>query len=145
VDESGFEKDVYRPHGYATKGLEIIGERSGKRTTRSNLILGSQNGKLIAPMIFKNTIDTDCFNMWVKHCLIDKISANSTIVLDNASFHKKKDLDEILSDTGHKILFLPPYSPDLNPIENSFANIKKFRLYQPLDTPIEEIIKSYVN
>jgi len=96
-------------------------------------------------MIFKNTIDTECFNMWVKHCLLDTLLPNSTIILDNASFHKKKDLEVILHDKGHEILFLPPYSPDLNPIENSFANIKKFRIYQPLDTPIEDIIKSYVN
>jgi len=96
-------------------------------------------------MLFDATINTACVNEWVEFCLLKELRKNSTIILDNASFHNKKNLEKIAAKKGHKILFLPPYSPDFNPIEQSFASIKKYRQYQPIDTPIDEIIKSYVN
>ena len=136
---------TYRPHAYALKGTKILGERSGKRRPRTNLILGRQNGRLIAPMLFDTTINTACVNAWVEFCLLKELRDNSTIILDNASFHNKAYLEQVAAKKGHKILFLPPYSPDFNPIEKSFANIKKYRQYQPINTPIDEIIRSYVN
>lgn len=123
----------------------MLGERSGNSRPRTNLLLGRQNGKLIAPMLFDATINTACVNQWVESCLLKELLPNSTIVLDNARFHNEKELEIIAHKQGHKILFLPPYSPDFNPIEKSFANIKKFRQYQPLDMPIDELIKSYVS
>jgi transposase len=77
--------------------------------------------------------------------LCKELRPGSTIVWDNAPFHKKKDLEVIAAEKGHHVLFLPPYSPDFNPIGNDFSNIKKRRQYAPPDTPLDNIIKNYEN
>lgn len=98
IDESGFEAHGYRPYADAHKGQKIIGQRSGKWRARTNLILGRQKGQLIAPMLFKSTINTECVNQWVTSCLLQELQPNSTFILDNARFHKKTDLEKILHE-----------------------------------------------
>lgn len=143
MDESGFEHQAYRPYAYAPRGQKIHGNRSGKRHPRTNLMLGYQAGKLLAPMLFDCSATTALVNHWFQYFLLKELRPNSTIILDNARFHNKKDLEEIVQKEGHQILFLPPYSPDFNPIEKTFANIKKYRQSQPPNTTMDEIIKSY--
>ena len=63
--------------------------------------------------------------------------------MDNAAFHKKNDILEIARKHGHNVLFLPPYSPDFNPIEKDFANIKKIRAYDNKNSTLDDIVKSY--
>ena len=63
--------------------------------------------------------------------------------MDNAPFHKKKDIREISKRHGHSVLFLPPYSPDFNPIEQDFANIKKIRTYDNHNSTLDDIVKAY--
>ena len=74
--------------------------------------------------------------------LIPQIEKPSIIVMDNAAFHKKKDITEMLEKYGHVLLPLPPYSPDFNPIENDFANIKKRWQYDS-DAKLNKIVKRY--
>lgn len=145
MDESGFEYQSYRPYAYAFRGQKIHGNRSGKTRPRTNLILGYQAGKLLAPMLFYGSANTALVNQWFKSFLLKELRPNSTIILDNARFHNKKELEKIVQKKGHKIVFLPPYSPDFNPIEKTFANIKKYRQSQPPETGMDEIIKSYGN
>jgi len=68
--------------------------------------------------------DTNLFNAWLKQVLIPNLSPGQVLILDNASFHKSSESLKLLQDAGCKILFLPPYSPDLNPIEKHWANMK---------------------
>ena len=81
----------------------------------------------------------------MKEYLIPELNPNSTLILDNAPFHRKDDVFRIAKEAGHKVLFLPPYSPDFNCIEKDFANIKKRRIYSAPGTSLDEIIKSYGN
>jgi putative transposase len=74
-----------------------------------------------------------------------KYRQHSTLILDNAPFHRKDDIFRIAEQAGHKVLFLPPYSPDFNRIEQDFAIIKKRRIYSPLNTTLDDIVKSYGN
>ncbi|MCF6802221.1 transposase, partial [Thiotrichales bacterium 19S3-11] len=62
---------------------------------------------------------------------------------DNAAFHKKEEVKKILQSYGHDVLFLPPYSPDFNPIEQDFATMKKRRMYAKNNTSIDEIVRNY--
>ena len=66
------------------------------------------------------------------------------VIMDNAAFHKSEKTKELIQNTGAELLFLPPYSPDLNPIENSFGTIKKNRSNYP-NIPLEQIINMYEN
>jgi putative transposase len=75
--------------------------------------------------------------------LIPELNPNSTLILDNAPFHRKNDVYQIAQDAGHSVLFLPPYSPDFNRIEQDFAIIKKRRIYSAPDISLYDIVKSY--
>ena len=64
------------------------------------------------------------------------------VIMDNASFHKGSEMEALIRSSGASLLFLPPYSPELNPIEKDFANIKRMRQYNA-ETSIDDIIKVY--
>jgi len=145
VDESGFEPNSFRPHGWGERGKIVFGERSGHRRPRTSVIAAHRKNVFIAPMIFKGTANGELVNAWFEQMLIPKLRPNSTIIFDNAAFHNKAQLTQIAHKYGQNILFLPPYSPDFNPIEKDFGNIKKIRQFACPNTPIEEIIKSYKN
>ncbi len=85
------------------------------------------------------------FNEWLEKHLLPELEPNSTLILDNAPFHRQNDVFEIAEQNGHQVLFLPPYSPDFNRIEQDFAIMKKRRLYSPPDVSLYDIVKSYGN
>ena len=73
-------------------------------------------------------MESEFFEEWFREILlrdIEKLGKRVLIVMDNARFHRKNMLEKIIKETGHCLLFLPPYSPDLNPIEKLWANMKK--------------------
>ena len=76
---------------------------------------------------FQSNINTEIFNAWVIQDLIPKLPAQSVVIMDNASFHKGMLMKKALEDEGHKLLYLPPYSPDLNLIEKKWAQAKAIR------------------
>ena len=124
VDESGFHDNIRNEWGWSPRGEIIIGERKSKPTEKLNLIGGLINNEIIAPLAYASYTDTEIFNTWLKKCLIPALPKNCIIVMDNARFHKSEETREIIEDNGHQLLFLPPYSPDLNPIENYWAILK---------------------
>jgi transposase len=143
LDESGFEPSSQRNYGWAIRGKKVYGERSGNARPRTSLIAGKRGKKMLAPVLFQGSTDAIWFNSWLEKHLFKELLPQSTIIMDNAAFHKKKDIYEIASKYGHYALFLPPYSPDFNPIEQDFANIKKIRSYAKQNTKFDDIIKSY--
>lgn len=76
-------------------------------------------------MCFEGTCDANLFNEWLKQMLIPNLIPGQVLILDNASFHKSTESQKLVEAAGCKILFLPPYSPDLNPIEKYWANMKR--------------------
>lgn len=98
--------------------------KSGKSFLRTNIIAGLCNKKPIAPMVFYGPCNTALFNTWVEKSLIKALKPNQIVVMDNAAFHKSKKTTELIESVGCKVLFLPPYSPELNPIEQFWANMK---------------------
>ena len=79
-----------------------------------------------SPVQYSCNTDSSLFEFWFENHLFPSIPDNSVIVLDNASFHNKSRLSTLISHSNKKIVFLPPYSPDLNPIEKFWANLKSF-------------------
>jgi transposase len=77
--------------------------------------------------LFDSKVNSDVFYFWVDQFLLPELPSNSVIVMDNAAFHKRPDIQDLLSQHGHQILWLPPYSPDLNPIEKMWAWVKAKR------------------
>jgi transposase len=97
---------------------------SGKRYERKSVIALSNHSQLFEPMIYKETADKDLMLAYFSQVL-PKLKPGSIIVMDNASFHKSKELRDLFRRFNIELLYLPPYSPDLNPIEKIWGNIKK--------------------
>ncbi|MBX3325785.1 MAG: transposase [Nitrospira sp.] len=78
----------------------------------------------------------------LKTRLCPRLTAQPLVIMDNAAFHKSLETAELIKVTGATLLFLPPYSPDFNPIEHDFAVLKKRREYQDQAT-LDDIVKAY--
>jgi len=125
VDETGINKYLYREYARAKRGIHILEKVSGKKFERRNIVAGICEGKWIAPLQYTGTTDSNLFEYWFEKCLLKEVPTGATIVLDNATFHKKSVLPQLAQSVGCKVLFLPPYSPELNPIEKKWAWLKK--------------------
>jgi len=129
-DESGFAANSYRTHGWAVRGKKIYGDITGNHHRgRTNLIMAQRGKSWIAPMLFNGGCNQEVVLAWVKECLLPELKEPSLIIMDNAPFHNKPQISKLLEEEGHKLMPLPPYSPDFNPIEESFAIIKKRRMF----------------
>ena len=126
IDESGIELTICKDRGWSAKGSPIPAKKSGKYYERTNIIAGLVNNKSIAPMVFNGSCTTDLFNSWVEEFLIKELKPGQFVVMDNAAFHKSQKTKELIESVGCKLIFLPPYSPDLNPIEKFWANMKRW-------------------
>ena len=78
-----------------------------------------------APMVIEGATDTAVFRAYVKHVLVPTLSKGEIVVLDNLSSHKGVEVEEMIEYAGAELWFLPPYSPDLNPIEKMWSKVKE--------------------
>lgn len=116
---------MQREYARAPKGVQIFGGISGKRYARESFIAAKVESNILAPFCYTGTCDTRLFNFWLKNFLIPVLKPKQVVIMDNASFHKSQDSQRLIEQVGCKVLYLPPYSPDLNPIEIFWANFKK--------------------
>ena len=107
------------------RGEKVFGKVSGKKYKRTNILAGICQKKWVAPLQYDGTTDSVLFEYWFEHCLLREARQGSTIILDNATFHRKSVLPELAKKKNCHVLFLPPYSPDLNPIVKKWAWLKK--------------------
>lgn len=141
LDESGVDNKVHREYGRALRGREVPGEVNGKKADRISVIAGLRKKNLTAPFRFESYCDTDVFNAWIEECLLTELTSGDVVVLDNASFHTSSKTKDLIASKGCRILFLPTYSPDLNPIENQWAIIKaRIRKYRQPEQSLESIL-----
>jgi transposase len=124
VDECGLDKYLYREQGYSRRGVPIIGKVSGRKFKRTNIVAAKCGDRVVAPMIYDGTTDSAIFEFWFEKMLLKSIPKYSVIVLDNAAFHRKAKLRRLAASADCEVLFLPPYSPDLNPIEEFWGWLK---------------------
>lgn len=124
---------MIKEYGWQCIGERLAASKPGSRGKRVS-VLGARTKEcsdLIAPFYFECYTNKEVFKTWLEKVLLPNISeGKKCIIMDNASFHKGDYIEEIIEDKGHKILYLPAYSPDLNPIEKKWAQIKRlFRKY----------------
>ena len=134
LDECGVDHRLYREFGRAPKGERIYQAVAGKRRERTSVIAASQNGKLVAPLVFQGSCNTEVVDVYFKQVLLPELPPGSVIVLDNARFHQSSTTQRLVAAAGCQLLFLPAYSPDLNPIEHLWATFKT-RLRKDLPPP----------
>ena len=129
ADEAGFEEYYSRTYGYALRGERVYGEVPGTRYGRTSVVGAiDQENKFIAGFAFKGYMNSDLFCGWLETIFAPSLKApkKSTLFIDNASHHPKDRIHDIADEHGFYVIFLPKYSPDLNPIEKYWANIKNW-------------------
>ncbi len=142
LDESGFTETDFRRYAYAPKGVHVEDKVPSHRYTTTTLIAARLDGCFTAPVLFEGSCDAVAFNAWLSEMLCPLLDDSHVVIMDNASFHKGSETEAVIRSSGASLLFLPPYSPELNPIEKDFANIKRIRQYNA-ETSIDDIIKVY--
>ncbi|QYN72842.1 IS630 family transposase [Francisella tularensis subsp. holarctica] len=127
IDEMGCDNKLSILRGWSLIGEPSYGEVLAYQTQRRSIVAGYNyaDKKIIAPLEYSGYTNTEIFNQWFEEHLCPSLKPKTTIVMDNASFHKSSKLIEIANKFDVQILYLPPYSPDLNPIEKVWANFKK--------------------
>lgn len=124
IDEAGVDNRLYREYARAKRGEKIYADIPGKKRERISMIGGLIERKFIAPMTFNGGCDNVIFNLWLEQILLPQLSLGTTIVMDNAAFHKNVKTKELIEGAGCHLLYLPTYSPDLNPIEHCWHKVK---------------------
>jgi transposase len=125
IDETGFAPTPWRDYGWGPVGDRVYGEKPSGTRPRTGLIAGLLGSRLVAPLLFDGTCNTELFNLWLRDHLLKTLKAGTVIVLDNAAFHKSRETLHLVQATGCKLLYLPPYSPHLNPIEKRWGTLKQ--------------------
>ncbi len=123
IDESGIDRGDYKNRGWGKKGEVLFAKTSGKRFFRTNIIAAQCGKEILAPMTFYGSCNANLFLVWIEQMLIPELKAGQTVIMDNAAFHKSYKIREAIEAAGCTLIFLPPYSPDLNPIEKFWANL----------------------
>ena len=116
---------MYREYARAARGQKVVAKISGKKFKRTNIVAGICQGNWVAPMEYNCMTDSILFEYWFEKCLLKELNPGSVIILDNATFHKKSVIPLLAAEANCRVIFLPPYSPDLNPIEKRWACIKR--------------------
>jgi transposase len=116
-----------RLRGYAIRGKRCYEIHDWGAKGRTNVIGALLAGVLLTVSLFSSSITTVVFTAWVMQDLLPKLPPQSVLIMDNATFHKGSLMQKAISEAGHILLYLPPYSPDLNPIEHKWAQAKSIR------------------
>ena len=126
IDESGFAQDMPRRFGYAPVGQRCHGRWDWHAKGRTNVIGALLGFQLIAVGFFESSVNAEVFLAQTHHMLLPQLPPAAMIVLDNTAFHKRQDIQNTRRQASHTLEYLPPYSPDLNPIQHNGHRPKPF-------------------
>ena len=118
--------DLLRRYGRSPRGVRLHDHAPCGHWETSTVIAALRWDRVTAPGIFDGPIDKDCFLAYVEQVLVPTLHAGDVVVLDNLAVHKQPAVHAAVEAVGATIRFLPPYSPDFNPIEQAFAKLKAF-------------------
>ena len=114
-----------RTHGWCTKGEPLIAKVPHGHWKTLTFIAGLRHDGIVAPCVLDGPINGTSFAAWVEQFLIPALEPGCIVVIDNLGSHKGRKVRQLLRAAGIKLFFLPPYSPDLNPIEEMFSKLKR--------------------
>jgi len=126
LDESGVTTDLIRRYGRSPRGQRLIDHAPFGHWQTQTILAALRLGGLTAPAVFNGPLDNPSFLAYVEQILIPTLRAGDIVVLDNLIIHKQPAVRVAIEQVGAVVRFLPPYSPDFNPIELAFAKLKAF-------------------
>lgn len=124
LDETAVTTNMTRLRGRSARGTRCLAHASHGHWKTTTFIAGLRCDGVSAPLVIDGPMDGALFLAWMRECLCPSLNAGEVVVADNLSSHKVAGVQEALQAVGARILYLPPYSPDLNPIEKLFAKLK---------------------
>jgi transposase len=126
VEESGFNTSMRRLGARAPKGKRAYGKVPRNRGKNTTLIAAiTLEGAMGASMTVEGVTDSLAFEAYVEHFLAPSLCEGQVVVLDGLGAHRTQKVEELIEERGADVVFLPSYSPDLNPIEEAFSKIKQ--------------------
>ena len=124
IDETWASTSMTRVHGRAPRGQRLVAKVPHGRWTTMTFIAALRWDRIDAPLVLDGPINGEWFLAWAEQALIPTLSPGDVVVLDNLGSHKGKAVRKAIRAAGAHMIFLPPYSPDLNPIEQVFSKLK---------------------
>ena len=126
VDESGVTTDLLRHYARSLCGDRVSDHTPCSHWQTHTVVAALRPTELTAPAVFDGPIDSATFRAYVEQVLVPTLRRGDVVVLDNLAVHKQPEVRLAIEQAGAHLRFLPPYSPDFNPIEMAFAKLKAF-------------------
>jgi transposase len=124
IDETGLNTKLARHYGRCPLGQRCLSAIPHGHWQSSTFIAALRHDRIDAPFLIEGPVDAEVFTAYLEQVLCPQLRAGDTLILDNLSTHKIQNVSRLLSAQGVGVRYLPPYSPDLNPIELAFAKLK---------------------
>ena len=137
---------MFHQYARSKRGKRVNIRISGKRHARIGLVAAQCEGALLAPHTYSGTMNASVFEDWFENKLLSWLPKGLVIIMDNAAFHKKEVLYQIAKKYSQTLIFLPPYSPEYNPIEHSWSALKRnvadcLHLYSSVSQALDAVLK----
>jgi transposase len=124
IDETWASTNMARTRGRAPKGERLRAGIPHGHWKTTTFVAGLRLGGMVAPMVLDGPIDREAFQAYLDQVLGPELKRGDIVIMDNLPSHKGGRIREAIETAGARLLYLPPYSPDFNPIENAFAKLK---------------------
>ncbi len=140
IDETWAKTNMVRSHGRSAKGRRLVGTVPHRRWKTTTFLAALRHDRIDAPCVFDGPINGERFLAYVEQILVPTLRDGDVVIMDNLGSHKGKAVRRAIRSAGAKLLFLPKYSPDLNPIEQVFAKLKAL-LRKAAERTVEDLWK----
>jgi transposase len=124
IDETWATTNMARQYGRAPRGQRLLAAVPHGHWKTSTFVAGLRTSGITAPLVVDGAMNGDIFLAYVEQALVPTLKAGDIVIMDNLSSHKVTGVREAIEACGATLVYLPPYSPDLNPIEKAFAKLK---------------------
>lgn len=125
LDESGAKTNMTRLYGRVIGGGRVVDSAPAGHWCTTTMLSSLRLDGSTAAMVIEGATDRDVFEVYVRQVLAPTLRPTDIVVLDNLAPHKSPDIVAVIEATGAEVWFLPPYSPDLNPIEKMWSKVKQ--------------------
>lgn len=125
IDESGASTDLQRLRGRSPRGQRCVASGPAGHWKTTTMIGAMRVQGPLACATLDGAVDTDSFTTWINHDLCPQLRAGDVVVMDNLPAHKSAAIGKAIAAAGARLIYLPPYSPDFNPIENLWSKVKE--------------------
>jgi transposase len=124
IDETAVTTNMVRLNGWGPRGERVVGDVPMGQWETVTFIAGFRQAGIVAPMLIKGAMNGEAFLAYIEHCLVPTLKRRDIVVIDNVSFHKVAGVEEAIQAAGAELRYLPPYSPEFNPIELVYHPLK---------------------